>query len=222
MIDPLIDLPRDLLERYADWSFDEAYHHTPGRPTYRLDGVAETRFVKVLPASLERVLIDEVMRLRWAAEWLSVPELVEHGTDGELSWLMTRALPGVDASVHPWCKGDPERLATVLGAALRGLHDGVPVRECPFALPEADDGDQVVLHGDFCLPNVLLTGEVVTGFIDVGRLGIGDRWWDLAVGSASITRNCGPGHEEAFFAGYGLSPDRERVQRYREAYDALP
>ena len=128
MIDPLIDLPVDLQERYAAWSFDEVYHHRPGRATYRLDGVEETRFVKIVPSSLERVLADEAARLRWAAPWLPVPAMVEHGNDGELAWLMTTALPGIDASAHPWRVDDPDRLATVLGAALRRWHDSVPVR----------------------------------------------------------------------------------------------
>lgn len=223
MIDPLIDLPVDLQERYATWSFDEVYHHVPGRATYRLDGVEETRFVKIISAEDERILMDEVVRLRWAAEWLPVPRLVEHGTDGERSWLMTLGLPGVDASRHPWCREDPDRLAATLGAALRGFHDGVPVGECPFELPLApDDDDPVVLHGDFCLPNVLLTGDVVTGVLDLGRLGIGDRWWDLALGSWSLTYNCGPGHEDAFFAAYGVAADHERIARHRAAYAAMP
>jgi len=41
--------------------------------------------------------------------------------------------------------------------------------------------DLAVCHGDFCLPNVVLDPEtlVVTGILDVGRLGIADRHLDL-------------------------------------------
>jgi kanamycin kinase len=50
--------------------------------------------------------------------------------------------------------------------------------------------DPVVRHGDYCLPNVLLDDHGrASGYVDLGDLGVADRWWDLAVGSWSLTWN---------------------------------
>lgn len=84
-----------------------------------------------------------------------------------------------------------------------------------------DTEDLVVCHGDYCLPNVLIDQERVVGYVDLGELGVADRWWDVAVASWSITWNLGPGLEEHFFAAYGIEPDLERISFYRLLYDVV-
>lgn len=75
----------------------------------------------------------------------------------------------------------------------------------------------VVCHGDACLPNVLFDPSTleVTGLIDVGRLGISDRYLDLAVSTMQI-------HDEwsidptPFLTSYGLpDPDERRLEFHR-------
>lgn len=77
--------------------------------------------------------------------------------------------------------------------------------------------DLVVTHGDPCLPNVILNGEYVEGFVDVGRAGLADRHADLALASRSLTYNLGPQWAERFLDLYG----RERVDPARLAYYRL-
>jgi hypothetical protein len=53
---------------------------------------------------------------------------------------------------------------------------------------------RVVCHGDACVPNTLLdrTGRWI-GHVDLGTLGVGDRWADLAIATLSTEWNYGPG-----------------------------
>jgi len=81
--------------------------------------------------------------------------------------------------------------------------------------------DLVVCHGDYCPPNVLVAGGEVSGFVDLGELGVADRWWDLAVGSWSITWNLGPGWEERFYHAYGVTRDEDRIAFFRLLYDLV-
>ncbi len=82
-----------------------------------------------------------------------------------------------------------------------------------------DSEDLVVCHGDYCPPNILIEGGQVTGYLDLGELGVADRWWDLAAATWSLTWNLGPGFEETFLAEYGAELDTARTAFYRLLYD---
>ncbi len=65
-----------------------------------------------------------------------------------------------------------------------------------------------LIHGDYCLPNVLLDGWRFSGFIDVGNSGIGDRHIDLFWGIWSLSFNLGThAFRDVFLDAYG----RDRV-----------
>lgn len=76
--------------------------------------------------------------------------------------------------------------------------------------------DLVFTHGDYCLPNVLLRHGQVSGYIDLGRAGVSDRYNDLAIASRSIIRNLGAKYQTEFFNAYGVSKlDEEKIAYYR-------
>ncbi len=51
------------------------------------------------------------------------------------------------------------------------------------------ENELVFSHGDFCLPNVLLVNGEVSGFIDLGDAGVGDKWRDIALCYRSLKHN---------------------------------
>ena len=63
--------------------------------------------------------------------------------------------------------------------------------------------NEVLLHGDYCLPNIMLNDWTFTGFIDLGNGGVGDRHIDLFWGIWSL--------------GFNLKTDRYR-NRFLDAY----
>ena len=81
--------------------------------------------------------------------------------------------------------------------------------------------DLVVCHGDYCPPNVLIESWSATGFVDLGELGVADRWRDLAVATWSVTWNLGPGFEDLFLSEYGAEADPLRCDYYRLMYDLV-
>jgi len=86
------------------------------------------------------------------------------------------------------------------------------------AIPPADK--LVVCHGDACAPNTLLSADGRwSGHVDLGLLGIADRWADLAVATWSAEWNYGPGWEKLLLDAYGIHPDPERTRYYRLLWD---
>ena len=129
-------------------------------------------------------------------------------------WLMTREVPGVPF-YHPSVGWPPSRVASVLGEILRTIHATDAV-DCPFGTRKRG---HVLVHGDFCLPNVLVTDGVLTGLIDVGQTGLGDPRQDLAAGVWSLQYNFGPGHGREFLDAYGApSMTDQEIERLRRKY----
>lgn len=72
--------------------------------------------------------------------------------------------------------------------------------------------DSVVTHGDFSLDNLIFDEGKLIGCIDVGRVGIADRYQDLA-----ILWNClgefSPSLQKRLFQKYGIdNPDMNKLQ----------
>ncbi|XEC96755.1 aminoglycoside 3'-phosphotransferase [Paenibacillus tarimensis] len=74
--------------------------------------------------------------------------------------------------------------------------------------------DKVVIHGDYCLPNVLLHDFKLNGFIDVGYGGIGDRHYDIFWGLWSLQFNLKSNdYSHRFIQTYGKHLiDQERLR----------
>lgn len=78
----------------------------------------------------------------------------------------------------------------------------------------------VVCHGDSCAPNTLLGEDGRwSAHVDLGRLGVADRWADLTIAAWSTEWNYGPGWEGLLLDAYGVHPDPDRIRYYRLLWD---
>lgn len=98
-----------------------------------------------------------------------------------------------------------------------GTFGDLTVGEALRRLADAPATDRlVVCHGDPCAPNTLIDDAgACAGHVDLGALGVADRWADLAVATWSLEWNYGPGWDRLFLETYGIDPDPERTAYYR-------
>jgi aminoglycoside 3'-phosphotransferase-2 len=99
----------------------------------------------------------------------------------------------------------------------RGFSAAAAVAELRSLLPAAED--PVITHGDYCVPNIVFDGDRLSGFVDVGALGVADRWRDLAVALWTLECNIGLGWDELFLETYGVTPDPARQAFYLLLYE---
>lgn len=74
--------------------------------------------------------------------------------------------------------------------------------------------NEVLLHGDYCLPNVMLDDWRFSGFIDLGNGGVGDRHVDIFWGAWTLMFNLGTDeYRDRFYDAYGRDKiDLEKIR----------
>ncbi len=165
---------------------------------------------------------DNAVSDRWKAEPLTAVVAIGRGLRAFHDSLPVAGCPFSWSAV--------ERVANTRRGAAAGMlkpsdwhqvHRDLSVESALTLLEDTPPIDRlVVCHGDACAPNTLLTAEGDwLGHVDLGSLGVADRWADLAIATWSTQWNYGPGFEEPLLAAYGVVPDPERTRYYRLLWD---
>jgi kanamycin kinase len=222
---PIPDIVRSLAGRRTP---ELAWRNELGGLTFRIGD----RYVKWNPVTTGIDLRRERDRLEWIAARHPAPHVLRWGEDAAAQWLVTAALPGGHAVGDTWRARRPEAIQAI-ATGLRTIHaiaiDGFPpewtsqvwVGRAPASLGVRPPIlDPVVVHGDACAPNTLISDAGMwTGNVDFGDLAVGDRWADLAIASMSLDWNFGEGHQDEFFRAYGIARDEERIRYYRALWE---
>lgn len=159
------------------------------------------------PERLVRVLAVAMKRL-WAVDVSGCP--VDQSAEAKLR----RARKIVEAGEVDMELVDPETFG----------EKGFP---SPAALLEwleenRPEPDPVLSHGDHCLPNIFIEDWAFSGFLDLGRSGVGDRWNDIAICWRSLRDNFGGHYGEAvegfdadvLFEALGVEKNEEKLRYY--------
>lgn len=85
------------------------------------------------------------------------------------------------------------------------------------------DYEPVLSHGDFCLPNIFIADGQISGFIDLGDTGTGDKWRDIALCYRSLKHNFDGSfggkvypdfNPDRLFEALGIEPNWEKLKFY--------
>lgn len=159
-------------------------------------------------------LAGERDRLAWLADRWPVPRVAGFFHEMGDDWLLTHEVPGLPM-YHPSVGWAPDYVAERLGEILGGLHS-TAAGGCPFGVAKRG---HVLIHGDYCLPNVLVHQGELSGLVDVGRSGLGNPEDDLAAGVWTLQYNFGQGFARPFLNAYGWPPMTDQaIEKLRRRY----
>ena len=203
--------PLDLAAELARMTWAVAYAPVPRVLGMGADSDGSWLVTAALPG-------DNAVSQRWLADPRTAVIAIGEGlramhdalpvTDCPFSWTAQdriaaaqRAAAAGHLDTSDWA---PEHLELGIEGALAQIQN----------IPPADK--LVVCHGDACAPNTLITDNGRwSGHVDLGDLGVADRWADLAIATWSTGWNYGPGWEQVLLDAYGIKPDAERTRYYR-------
>lgn len=154
-------------------------------------------------------LLAEGLKMLWRVDIRNCPHI--RNLDAELAEARLRVEQGLvdveDAEADTFGPDgftNPEEL-------LKWLEENRPEPEPVFS------------HGDYCLPNIFLKDGEITGFIDLGDAGVGDKWRDIALCYRSLKHNFdgtygGKVYEDfnpdLLFEALGIEPNWEKLRYY--------
>jgi kanamycin kinase len=164
--------------------------------------LSEDMCLKIAPrGSLERAA---VMQEYFHKKGLSAP-LIKYLQTEEQDYLLMGRVRGTHACDRQ-LMSEPKKLARRIGEVIRMLHE-TDASDCPLADVNRRNYDalndpvldsrcsilrnDVLVHGDCCLPNLFFDGDAFCGFVDLGEAGLGDRHFDLYWAEWSLEYNLG-------------------------------
>lgn len=85
-----------------------------------------------------------------------------------------------------------------------------------YLLENKPEEELVFTHGDYCFPNIFFNEEGVSGFIDLGRAGVGDKWQDIALCVRSLEHKFENKKYivDLLFKHLGFEPNYDKISYY--------
>ena len=154
-------------------------------------------------------MLAKALKLLWKVDVTDCPE----------TWDLKRKLPitkqNVDRNLVDMENVEPETFEE------QGFKNPQELYE--WLIENQPKEDRMLVHGDFCLPNIFFADDEITGFIDIGRMGIGDKWQDIALCYRSLKHNFGGKYTSKIYEDFnpdilfeelGIEPDWDKIKYY--------
>lgn len=165
-----MNLPKEITDLISKYNLVEITDfHVSGDKVYNIGN----KFILKVSNDVNR-LSDEWMKDLWFSKYLFNIKPIKFIILDDVAYYLREYIDGCNLCDERYLS-NPILLIKLLREALEIL-DSIPKEDCPFIV---GDGNAII-HGDFCLPNILVSKDKVVGFIDLSCAGIGDKWCDYA------------------------------------------
>lgn len=179
--------------------------HRSGDSVYSI----EDRYILKVSGNAAK-LREEYEKDAWISGMISAPKPVLFTEEGGRAYYLRERLSGENLCGDEFLS-NPEFLVELLVNAIKSLHS-TEVSEKRYVI---DEGYDTLIHGDFCLPNILARDGRVSGYIDLGDSGIGDPWRDYAWCIWSLRYNLKTDdYTKILLDKLGIEFDQEKFDKY--------
>lgn len=178
----LLEYPPELSYYLAIGDVYDCSCHS-GAKTLCIKTEDEEYYLKTAPKdSLRR----EALMTHWFYEKGLAEDIVTY-ISLDQDYLLKKGVEGIDLTSREWLE-KPEDLCRLYASVLHKIHDlcSEDLPDDPVCTAMVNDGYKderlkadTVIHGDYCLPNVITKDGEFSGFIDLGQACLGDRHIDI-------------------------------------------
>ena len=181
--------------------------HRSGDKVYKIDD----KYILKVSTNILR-LQNEQQKDAWASQYIVAPKPIQFVIENDVAYYLRGCLQG-DNLCSPHYLSRPLVLIDLLAEAIKTLHS-TRVDDKKYLL---DENCTTLVHGDFCLPNILVQDDKLIGYIDLGDACIGDPWMDYAWCIWSLEYNLGTKqYTPLLLEKLGIKFDQEKFKKYTD------
>ena len=199
-------IPKKIEDKIKDMKLKEITEcHRSGDTVYQVSD----RYILKISSNISR-LQKEYEKDNWICKYISAPKPIEFIVEDSEAYYLREYLNGDILCIDKYIN-NPLLLVDLLAQANNIIHKTI-IDEEKYII---DQGYHTLIHGDCCLPNILVKDNIVVGFIDLGDSGIGDPWQDYAWSIWSLEYNLKTDkYTNLLLEKLNISFDKEKFNKY--------
>lgn len=194
---------KEIIKNYS--VFEYTNFHVSGDNVYNVGN----KFILKVSNNVSR-LQEEYQKDLWISKYLSSIKPVAFIIENTKAYYLRDYIDGENLCLDKYLN-NPKLLIDLLVQGLNILHNIKIDANCYVINPNY----HTFVHGDYCLPNILVKDDQVVGFVDLGDSGIGDPWMDYAWCIWSLEYNLKTDkYTNLLLSKLGIEFNKEKFDKY--------
>lgn len=194
---------KEIIKNYS--VFEYTNFHVSGDNVYNVGN----KFILKVSNNVSR-LQEEYQKDLWISNYLSSIKPVTFIIENTKAYYLRDYIDGENLCLDKYIN-NPKLLIDLLVQGLNILHN-IKIDDNSYVI---NPNYHTFVHGDYCLPNILVKDDQVVGFVDLGDSGIGDPWMDYAWCIWSLEYNLKTDkYTNLLLSKLGIEFNKEKFDKY--------